>query len=156
MHGHGGGGARGSVGPAGHGEARGAARYRTSGGARRRAAVYEVGGRPAHDTSQPTAATDARAACCHRRVHVQAHAPPRVEDYVHTRAPPRPSASVVTKASCGVQQAAASSTAPLGAYLPAYTPAYTPAHAHAHAHAGMKRTLSESDGDDIYSGDEKE
>ena len=74
----------------------GAAGYRASGGARRRAAVYEVGGRPAHDTSQPTAATDARAACCHRRVHVQAHAPPRVKDYVHTRAPPRPSASVVT------------------------------------------------------------
>ena len=50
--------------------------------------------------------------------------------------------------SCGVQQEAASSSAPLGAYLPAYTSA--------HAHAGMKRTLSESDGDDIYSGDEKE
>ncbi|XP_063848903.1 hairy/enhancer-of-split related with YRPW motif protein 1-like [Scylla paramamosain] len=54
----------------------------------------------------------------------------------------------VRDASCGVQQAAASSSAPLGAYLPAYTPA--------HAHAGMKRTLSESDGDDIYSGDEKD
>lgn len=60
----------------------------------------------------------------------------------------------VRDVSGGVQRAAAFSSAPHGAYIPAYPSAHV--HAHAQAHAGMKRTLSESDGDDIYSGDEKE
>ena len=60
----------------------------------------------------------------------------------------------VRDASCGVQREAASSSAPHDAYIPAYPSAHV--YAHAHDHTSMKRTLSESDGDDIYSGDEKE
>lgn len=53
----------------------------------------------------------------------------------------------------GVQRAAVSSSATLGG---AYTQGHTAVHAPAYAPAAMKRTLSESEGDDIYSGDEKE
>lgn len=58
----------------------------------------------------------------------------------------------VRGAAGGVQREAVTSSATLGGY----THAHTAAHAPAYAPAAMKRTLSESEGDDIYSGDEKE